>query len=236
MNAEAELVSFASRGAMAARLADMIEAQLARALGEKARATLAVSGGSTPADLYRALAFRPLDWSRIAAPLVDERWAPPGAEGSNESFVKETLQQGKAASAEVVGLWSDAASAAAGAATAAGRVEKLGWPLDAVVLGMGADGHTASWFPHAEGLNDALSQESAVVHVKAQQSGVTGRHLDRLTLTLGAVAAARFVCLLITGAEKRETFEKACAPGPVADMPVRAILRARPDMWVCWAP
>lgn len=221
---------------MAERLADVIEAQLARALGERSRATLAASGGSTPAALYKALSGRALDWSRVAAPLVDERWVPPGAEGSNETFVSSTLQQGKAAGAEVVGLWSDAASPAAGAEAAGARIAALGAPLDVVVLGMGTDGHTASWFPHARGLEDALSLESGVVHVKAQQSEVTKEHLDRLTLTLGAVAEARLVCLLITGAEKREAFEKACAPGPVEDMPARAIFRARPDMWICWAP
>lgn len=236
MEIKSELITFASRAGMADRLADVIEAELVRALGGGRRATLAVSGGSTPAALYKTLSDRKLDWSRVAAPLVDERWVPPGADGSNETFVQETLQQGKAVSAKIIGLWSDAETPEAGATVAAQRVEKLGWPLDIVVLGMGTDGHTASWFPHAQGLDEALSEKSAIVHVKAQQSDVTKAHLDRLTLTLGAIATARFVCLLITGEAKRDVFEKALAPGPVEDMPVRAILRARPDLWVCWAP
>lgn len=236
MSADASLVSFASRDAMAARLADVIDAQLGRALAERGRAALAVSGGSTPAALYNALSGRALDWARVSVPLVDERWVPPGADGSNETFVRSTLRQGKAAEADIIGLWSDAATPEAGAAVATQYLEKLEGPLDVVVLGMGTDGHTASWFPQARGLDDALSATSGVVHVKAQQSDVTGSRLDRLTLTLGAVAAARFICLLITGDEKRRVLEQAAAPGPVADMPVRAILRARPDLWACWAP
>lgn len=231
-----ELISFASRSGMAERLADVIEASLDRALVRGGRASLAVSGGSTPADLYKALSRRKLDWSQIDAPLVDERWVPPGADGSNETFVKQTLQQGKAATADVIGLWSDAETPETGASVASERVEKLGGPLDIVVLGMGTDGHTASWFPHAQGLDQALSETSAVVHVKAQASDVTGAHVDRLTLTLGAIAQACLVCLLITGEAKLDVFEKALAQGAVEDMPVRAILKARPDLWVCWAP
>lgn len=236
METKPELISFASPTAMAERMADVIEAGLGQALGSNERATFAVSGGSTPAALYKALARRKLDWSRVDASLVDERWVPPGTDGSNETFVRETLQQGEAARAEVIGLWSDAKTPEAGAKVAAERVEKFGGPLDIVVLGMGTDGHTASWFPHAQGLDEALSEKSAIVHVKAQQSDVTKAHLDRLTLTLGAIARARFVCLLITGEAKRDVFEKALTSGPVEDMPVRAILRARPDLWVCWAP
>lgn len=236
MSADADLVSFASREAMAARVADVIEAQLGRALAERGRGALAVSGGSTPAALYGVLSGRKLDWARVSTPLVDERWVPPGADGSNETFVRSTLQQGAAAEAEVIGLWSDAATPGTGAAVAAERLETLQGAPDVVVLGMGSDGHTASWFPRAQGLDDALSEESGVAYVKARQSDVTGEHLDRLTMTLGAVMTARFVCLLITGDEKRAVLEKAAASGPVEDMPVRAILRARPDLWVCWAP
>ena len=119
------------------------------------------------------------------------------------------------------------------AATLGARAE----PFDAVVLGLGSDGHTASWFPHAQGLGQALSEKAGpVAAIRAAPSDVTGAHLDRLTLTLTALKNARLILMLISGQEKRAAFEAACGPGPVEDMPARAILKARPDMWVCWWP
>lgn len=237
MTTDPPLAEFASREAMAAHLADLIESVIAKAVAEEGGASLALSGGSTPQALYRELSLRPLAWPKLDVTLVDERWVPPGDAGSNETFVRETLFGGGVRPREFCGFWSDAATPAAGAAVASARFGKIKSPLDAVVLGMGADGHTASWFPHASGLSGALSDGAApVVHVRAQRSEITGPHVDRLTLGLEPVASARFICLLITGDEKRAVFEKAAQPGPVEDMPIRAILRARPDLFACWAP
>jgi 6-phosphogluconolactonase len=233
---KADFISFASAAAMAARLADMIEAQLARAIAERGAASFAISGGSTPAGLYKALSARALDWSRVTAVLVDERWVAPGEEGSNETFIRKTLMQNQAAALNLVGLWSDAPTPAQGLATAAARLEGMSQPFDAVVLGMGPDGHTASWFPYADGLGDALHSEKPLCAVDAQQSNVTGKHVRRMTLTLDAVKSARFIALMIAGEEKRNAYIKALEDGPVEAMPVRAILKARPDLWTVWAP
>lgn len=90
MASEPNMISFASRTAMAGRLADVIEAQLARSLAEHGTASLAASGGSTPTDLYRELSTRSLDWSNVRVVPVDERWVPPGTVGSNETLVRST--------------------------------------------------------------------------------------------------------------------------------------------------
>lgn len=237
MACDPALIAFASREAMADRLADVIEAVLGRALAERGSAALAVSGGRTPAELYEALSHRKLDWRRVSAVLVDERWVPPGAEGSSETFVHGSLAQNEAAGLNLIGLWSDAPSPAVGLPAAAARLAQTAERFDAVVLGMGVDGHTASWFPHAAGLSEALREEGVrLAAVKARPSAVAGAHLERLTLTLDALKDARFICLLMNGLEKRATFDKALKEGPVEDMPVRAILRARPDLWASWAP
>jgi 6-phosphogluconolactonase len=117
------------------------------------------------------------------------------------------------------------------------RIAGIMRPFDVVILGMGADGHTASWFPGADGLGAALDEKAPdIVAVRAKQSLITGEHIDRLTLSLRAIRDARVIILLISGNEKRRAFERACGEGGVDEMPVRAIIRARPDMWVCWAP
>lgn len=236
MGSEPALIAFSSPEQMAARLADLVETTLDRAIAAQGLATIALSGGSTPAALYRALAARAIDWSNVAATLVDERLVPPSAEGSNERFLRSTFLQSRAQGARFVGLWSEAASLAAAATEATARVRNLVRPFDVVVLGMGMDGHTASWFPRAEGLAAALAPDAPlVVPVRATKSDATGDHLDRLTLSLPAVADARRIVLLMTGADKRKAYESFAGPGAVEDAPVRAILKARPDIWVCWA-
>lgn len=237
MGSDPSLIAFASRAAAAERLADYLEALLGRAIAERGAASLAVSGGATPEALYRKLAERPLDWSRVTAVLVDERWVAPGEPGSNETFVQATLRTAKAENLDVIGLWSPTPSPREGLAAAEARLRRIEGPFDAAILGMGNDGHTASWFPKCDGLEDALSTAGArLCAVRAKKSQVTGDHLDRMTMTLGAVARARAICLVLAGDDKRATFERASTGADIADMPVRAILRARPDLWACWAP
>ena len=238
MASRPELIEFRSRVGMADRLADLIQLAIAGPIRHEGLANIALSGGSTPALLYQRLAqTNQSDWSKTQIGLVDERWVAPGEEGSNEAFIRDVLDIEKNPPGEFSGLWSNAADPKAGAFAASEKYHELKHLLDVVVLGMGADGHTASWFPQAEGLESALSMDrEEIVHVRAKASKVTGPYLDRLTLTLGAVAHARLIVLLLHGDSKRNTFLEACKPGPVEDMPVRAILNVRSNIWVCWAP
>ncbi|MEO1658181.1 MAG: 6-phosphogluconolactonase [Pseudomonadota bacterium] len=232
-----QLTTFSDHESLAAAVVDQVEKTLTIALEKRERASLAVSGGSSPRLAHGLLAQRPLAWDRIDVTLVDERWVAPDANGSNEAFAKETLLTGKAADARFIGLWSDAENLQAGADAAARALGTIAMPFDAVLLGLGSDGHTASWFPHAEGLTEALADDApTVAAVQAMQSEVTGTLTERLTLTLPVVASARMVGLLMTGAAKRAVFEKALQEGDIEDLPVRAILHKRPDIWVGWAP
>jgi 6-phosphogluconolactonase len=183
------------------------------------------------------LAGKDFEWSKVTAALVDERWVPSDADASNERFIRKSLVQGKAAPLNFIGLYNGATEPQSGLQETLCRFEALHFPLDVAVLGMGPDGHTASWFPHAEGLNAALSLEGgALAAITAERSEVTSDHVMRMTMTLRAIASARFICLLIAGAEKRQTLDRALEKGDVSDMPIRALLQARPDLWICWAP
>jgi 6-phosphogluconolactonase len=223
---------------MAETLAIEVAAVLESALAARGRASLAVSGGSTPKAFYEHLSQKPLDWANITLVLVDERWVEPGKTGSNETFVRNALLQGEAAQARLVGLKTVGETPWHGLAEAEARVREVSLPLDVVILGMGADGHTASWFPRAQGLDGALScGETRVAAVKAAQTQITGPFAERITLTRGALAHAGLMLVLLKGEEKRRIWQAAQGPGRIEDMPIRALIRD-PDTALCahWAP
>ncbi|TAM09084.1 MAG: 6-phosphogluconolactonase, partial [Rhodanobacter sp.] len=138
---------FTQAAAQASALAERVAAQLRDGIAARGRALVAVSGGTTPAAFFAELARQVLDWARVTVTLVDERWVPDTDPRSNAKLVKETLLQGPAAAATFVPLYTGAATPEAGLADAATRIAALPLPFDAVLLGMGDDGHTASFFP-----------------------------------------------------------------------------------------
>ncbi len=138
---------FENPSALAEALADDVGARLAAAIAARGTASLAVSGGSTPKAFFRSLSRRELDWSKVTVTLVDERFVPPENDRSNHRLVADNLLKDGAAEARFVPLYQAAETAEAAAAIASGRTASLGAPLDVVVLGMGTDGHTASFFP-----------------------------------------------------------------------------------------
>ena len=237
MARKADLIIFQSPEAMADRLADLVATTLERSIAAQGLTSIALSGGSTPTGLYRNLSRRDIDWTNVSATLVDERFVPPTADASNEKLVRETFLQEHARTTRFVGFWNDAATLDTAATTATGRIAGFIRPFDVVILGMGGDGHVASWFPRADGLKAALADDApAVVPVIAEKTAVTAEQVHRLTLSLRAIRDARLICLLMIGEEKRAAMTRALAAGPVEDYPVRAILNARPDLWACWSP
>ncbi|MEQ8298157.1 MAG: 6-phosphogluconolactonase [Nitratireductor sp.] len=226
--------AFEDADALAETLAETVAGHLDAALRRDGRATLAVSGGTTPARFFRQLSQRPIDWERVTVTLVDERLVPPTAARSNERLVRETLLRDQAEQARFVGLWSGTADPAAAATAADKRLANCPLPLDAVVLGMGLDGHTASYFPDAENL-DALLDPAARARVLPVRAPSAGE--DRLTLTLPLVAGARLVALHIEGEAKRSVFEQAMRAGTAPPAPIRAVFeRATTPPSVYWAP
>lgn len=217
--------------ALAEALAAAVAEDLRAAVTERGRAALALSGGRTPARFFAALAQQPLAWEKVVVTLVDERWVPPGHERSNEALLRRHLLQGPAAAAAFISLVSGADSPEAGLDEVAARLADLPQPLDVVVLGMGADGHTASYFPGGDRLEEALDSESpaALLPMRAPEAGE-----PRITLTLPLILAARRVYLHIEGAEKARVLAAALRDGLAEAMPVRAVLRGRPvDIYWC---
>ncbi len=200
-------------------------------------ASLLVSGGSTPGPVYGKLAETAMPWDKVKVGLVDERWVGEKDTGSNAAFIRRTLLQGLAAKADFISMKTPHKSAIAGQATVEKLYQKIPQPYSAAVLGMGADGHTASWFPQAGGLELALSpsNKKIVQAITANPSDVTGAYLERMSITRSALNKCKLVLLLITGMEKYDVFQMALTKQP--NLPVRAALDALGDrLIVLWAP
>jgi len=207
---------------IAQRLRDDIEA--------RGSASLAVSGGSTPKNMFALLSRCDLDWSRVWLTLVDERWVAPGDRDSNERLVRENLLQHNASRAHFVSLKSEHDNAAQGLAEVTARLADLPLPFATVILGMGGDGHTASWFPLATNLAQLLDPDNP--NLLGASDPVSAPH-QRITLTLAAVLQSRDIAIHITGEDKRAVLEQSGD----RDYPIAAILRQQQNpATIWWAP
>lgn len=223
---------FASSEALAETLSSQVAGALARAIEQRGAGFLAVSGGTTPTRFLRALSTRPIGWTHVTVTLVDERFVPETSERSNAALIKSTLLRNEAAAARFVGLYRPEGSVEQAAISAAADLAALPWPLDAAVLGMGTDGHTASFFPDAANLADLLRPhgDELVLPVHAQSAGE-----PRLTLPLARLIEADFLALHIEGAQKRAVLERAL--GGEDHLPVASIFQhAGKPVRIYWTP
>lgn len=223
---------FSSRDGLMAAAAGRIADALRSGIAERGTACAALSGGATPGPAYERLALQALPWSAVSFALVDERCVPVADEASNEGMLRRTLTPAIAGGAKIFPMYAEGLTPHSAAEAADRRYAPL--RFDIAVLGMGADAHTASWFPGAAGLTEALDPLSSrtVVAVNAPQAnGVAGR----LSLTRAAVARAERVLLLITGREKRDVLARSIGRDP-RSAPVAALFSGGAAPEVLWAP
>lgn len=224
--------AFETRDELAAALATRVADALKEAIARRGVAFLAVSGGTTPGRFFAALSREVLDWSKVTVTLVDERFVPESSPRSNAALAKANLLQNEASAANFAPLFHEAATVENGADLADSELRALPWPLDVSILGMGGDGHTASFFPDAAGLDALLDPASSrlVMPVHSETAGEA-----RLTLTLPALVGAGLVIVHIEGAEKRNVIEAALAADQA--LPIRTVLdRAPRAAEIYWAP
>ncbi len=221
---------FSSRAELDAALAAHLAAQLQQDISARGAASIAFSGGGTPRGMFARLGAQSLDWARVWITLVDERWVPPEHADSNEKLLRENLLVGPAAAASFIGLKTPAEDAAEGLAEATARLAALPLPLTSVVLGMGGDGHTASWFPRATNLAELTDPRNPALLGICDP--LTAPHW-RITLTLPVVLAAGEIILHITGEEKRSVLADAAAKR----YPIAAVTEQQANpATIWWAP
>ncbi|QTN19313.1 6-phosphogluconolactonase [Brevundimonas sp. AJA228-03] len=220
--------------AWAATLAGRLEETLAAAVLGNGRALFAGPGGSTPSPVYARLARADLAWSNIAVTLVDERYVPETSTESNARLIREVLLQGPAAAATFVPLYHPEVTVDRAAAKAAHALAEAGGRFDAVLLGMGEDGHICSMFPNSPTLKTLLTPtlKPAVYGVPHGRDGAAPS-LERLSINLPYLMSARRVVLALKGSAKRSVFERE-AGGDPATQPVAAMIAAKVPLEVVW--
>ncbi len=213
-----KLETYPDREFLMLGLANTIAGQLADFLRREGKATLSVPGGTTPGPIFDTLSGVDIDWSNVAVVLNDERWVPESSDRSNTRLVRERLLRGRAAQARLVPLYAPAAQPEEMLeALEDGLRPHL--PISVLLLGMGTDMHTASLFPGADRLEEALSASAPLLlPMRAEAAGE-----PRITLTAPVLREAFNIHILITGQAKRDALERAMTLTP-QEAPVRAVL------------
>jgi 6-phosphogluconolactonase len=201
-------------------LAPRISSLLRQVIARQGRASIAVSGGKSPAPLFDALSMEDIPWSLVIVTLVDERWVDENHPASNARLVREHLLQNRAALAQFVGLKSAHEDPFDASVEVQMRLLKQVMPLDLVILGMGEDGHTASFLPGATGLTEALAPDSQCMSCAIRPP----EGLPRMTMSLPVLLSAGSRILYIVGKERYPMLVKAMQAGAAAEVPVRAVL------------
>lgn len=206
-------------------LANQLAGELENCLLHHDHASLAVPGGTTPGPVFDALCAADLDWSRVHVMLTDERWLPETSERSNTRLLKERLFQSRAAKAQFVPFYTGHATPEEGLDEIAARLDGE-LPISVMLLGMGADMHTASLFPAADRLEDGLAADAPpVLPMRAP-----GAPEPRVTLTGPVLSGAMSTHVLIKGADKRAALEKAHGLSTF-DAPINTVLKNATVHW-----
>ncbi len=224
-----QLHSFEKADLLTNDLAIRLTHILQEAIIQRGQAFLVVSGGKTPVDLFKVLAKTNISWDKVTVILADERCVPLEAESRNERLVKQFLLQDKAISAHFISLYCEKDQQLEKA------IKKIALlpTFDAVILGIGEDGHTASLFPCADELNLGLDENAkAALYVNPK----TAPH-QRVSLSKKRLLDSRAIFFHIVGENKLSVLHQAMAePDPMV-MPVSAFLHNQhPNVQVMYAP
>lgn len=212
--------------------AQRIALLLEQGIAEKGRASLLVSGGNTPKALFERLSQQVLDWAKVDISLVDERWVESDDSASNEKMVREHLLVNQAAQANFFGLKQSVNDAKDAVNLCRQYFSALSQPVDALILGMGEDGHTASLFPCSEQLVEGLDPHNQDAFIAVTPT--TAPH-QRMSMVLAEIVQAKRIFLHLTGDKKKDILHQAMANNQPMETPICAVLNAT-NVELVWAP
>jgi len=213
--------AFTKQESLLNELSTNILEQLQDAIRKKGKASLLVSGGSTPKPLFERLRQGDIAWDKVRVGLCDERWVSITDAESNENFVKTYLLQDKASKARFIGMYNEDMDLGTAEKSCSQKMKQALFPFDVLVLGMGNDAHTASLFPENVKLKKAFDLDNEELCIAIEP--VTAPYM-RLSLTRSAILSANTLYLHFEGKEKLAVYEEAIAGDDMYKMPIRSVL------------
>ena len=172
---------------------------LKEGIKDNGSASLVVSGGSTPKTLFALLSKQDIAWDKVNITLADERCVPQEDEASNARLIRENLLQNKARNANFITLFENDQSANEAALSASNKLADIK-TYDAMILGMGQDGHTASLFPEATNLAEALAENANnCMAIEPLTNPIT-----RITQTKQKILKSKFIAFHLVGKDKND--------------------------------
>ncbi|MGX0975269.1 6-phosphogluconolactonase [Roseovarius sp. MBR-51] len=218
-------VEYADDEMLAMGLVGILAGDLRKALRNQDRVLFVVPGGTTPGPIFDGLCAVDLDWDRVDILLSDERWRPEVHVRSNTRLIREHLLKDRAAAARYLPLYAKAEEPETVLAELEANIAPA-LPIDVCLLGMGADMHTASLFPGADRLEEALERNAPIL-VPMRAPGLDEA---RVTLSARVLDGALSKHVVITGAQKRAAFERAQHMRPL-EAPIAAVLAGATIHW-----
>jgi len=216
-----QINDFKQRSDLDIALADKVAGMLLEAITLKGKASLAVSGGSTPKGFFTELSKKDLPWRDITVTLADERWVSIDSDASNTRLVHENLLQNNAVNAKFFHLKQGDSLTSETLADLNLAAQSALLPLDVLILGMGEDGHTASLFPCSEQIDEALALSTAPLLKVVPKTAPN----DRITFSFAYLKQSKNTFLHISGESKKAVLNKALAATNIKEMPIRAFLQ-----------
>ena len=229
-----DYVSFYSTNnseSLASDLCQSIGEILIEAIRKKGRASIAVSGGSTPIPLFNELSLLNINWTKVDLTLADERWVDPTSADSNELLVRTHLIKNKASKVNFIPLKNDSKTVQDGQKKSEELLKNITLPFDVVVLGMGPDGHTASLFPCSEELSNAMDLDNPNMLVLTSPKTAP---YQRISLTAKVITDSKNIFLHLNGSSKLHTLESAMKYKDSSKMPIYAFLEN--GLSIYWSP